>query len=156
MICDACRGLGRVPGTSFEQCPTLCRSCLGTGTIPPNHLHRVVYTTTDADPPPPTGPGQPALPEEPEKEFQPFSINDHINPYIMAEYHQHPDGSFIWWRRGTGDNMELMNVQARHKRKGVGTELFREMLRRLILTPPYATVYGFTRKGNLPAQHWYL
>lgn len=61
----------------------------------------------------------------------------------------------IEWRRGTGDNVELMYLRCTDSRKGYGTALFREILIELTKHPPYHTVYGFTRFSNVPARNFY-
>ncbi len=65
-------------------------------------------------------------------------------------------GGYIVWRRGTGDNVELLHIRA--TRSGMGVHLLRGMLYALRHDPPYGgegTVFGFTREGNMKARHWY-
>lgn len=66
------------------------------------------------------------------------------------------DDGFIGWRWGTGDNVELVDLQVTGvPRSGGGRRLLVEMLRTLKRSPPHATVFGFTRSSNLDAQRFY-
>lgn len=63
---------------------------------------------------------------------------------------------FIGWRWGTGDNVELVDLQVTGvPRTGGGRRLLVEMLRVLKDDPPYCTVFGFTRTSNLDAHQFY-
>lgn len=66
-----------------------------------------------------------------------------------------PDGSYLTWRRGTGENVEITNLKAAEPGHGVGTALLRGLLEQLLADPPYHTVYGFTRTTNEAAQAFY-
>ena len=74
---------------------------------------------------------------------------------VELDYVKTEDG-FIGWRWGTGDNVELVDLQVNGApRTGGGRRLLTEMLRALKASPPYATVFGFTRSPNLDAQRFY-
>lgn len=63
---------------------------------------------------------------------------------------------YIVWRRGTGDNVELLYIKGTEK--GEGYRLFLSMLHALKRDPPYegkGTVFGFTRESNLNAMAFY-
>lgn len=67
------------------------------------------------------------------------------------------ESGIIAWRYGTGGNVELtyLLVKSEVRRDGQGRALFRAMLDELRKSPPYATVYGFTRSGNSVSQDFY-
>lgn len=85
----------------------------------------------------------------------PFSWEHHCEPYgdvcWIADR-----GGYIVWRLGTGQNVEVLHLRAYEPGSGAGRALLREMLARLKVAPPYATVFGFTQLGNLAAQAWYM
>lgn len=64
------------------------------------------------------------------------------------------ENGYIIWRRGTGDNVELLHLRTYEKGKGTGKELLKDMLLSLKARPPYCTVFGFTRVSN-EARGWY-
>jgi RimJ/RimL family protein N-acetyltransferase len=78
-----------------------------------------------------------------------------IDPYCRASYRLLPDGSYIVWRVGTGENVELLHLRVVNQNEGTGTALFRMMLEALRENPPYYTVFGFTRSSNRVAQAFY-
>lgn len=65
------------------------------------------------------------------------------------------DNGYIVWRLGTGENAELLHLRTYAPGKGTGRKLVKAMLSRLVLTPPYATVFGFTRTMNDASQAFY-
>lgn len=77
-------------------------------------------------------------------------IRSDSDTIIMTE-----DGSMIRWRNGTGGNLELTYLKTTVARQGIGRKLFRVLLERNLKSPPYATVYGFTRVANVDAQAFY-
>lgn len=76
-----------------------------------------------------------------------------IAPYGIPYSASLPNG-YIVWRKGTGDNYELLHIRTYVKGKGTGRELLRLMLLSLRKNPPYATVFGFTRVSN-ESKGWY-
>lgn len=79
---------------------------------------------------------------------------EHVEPYRKVEHYQCLNG-YIVWRRGTGGNIEIVHLKTKETRKGTGTHLLKEMLRRLKAHPPYATIFGFSRIGNESAHAFY-
>jgi hypothetical protein len=79
-----------------------------------------------------------------------------IDPYCRASYRLLPDGSYIVWRVGTGENVELLHLKVVNQNEGTGTALFKMMLEALRENPPYHTVFGFTRGYNSVAMEFYL
>jgi hypothetical protein len=77
----------------------------------------------------------------------------HVVPFTQVASFESEDG-YVVWRRGTGDNVELLHL--RSYRPGAGTRLLRVMLTRLKDDPPYATVFGFCLRSNPKAQEFYL
>jgi GNAT superfamily N-acetyltransferase len=69
--------------------------------------------------------------------------------------HESDEDGVIGWRWGTGDNVELTHLRATQNRNGHGRRLLVGMLLALRAEPPYCTVFGFTRTGNLVAQEFY-
>lgn len=82
-------------------------------------------------------------------------LAERISPYRYVQYIYDPDKGYIVWRRGTGDNMELLHIRTFEKRKGYGRELFYRMLDELRRHPPYFSMFGFTIVGNKEAQAFY-
>lgn len=77
-----------------------------------------------------------------------------VAPFTKVWMVQRPNG-YIVWRRGTGDNVELLHLRTFSPGKGTGRELVKAMLKKLLDRPPYATVFGFTRTVNLASQEFY-
>jgi hypothetical protein len=82
-----------------------------------------------------------------------LDLDADVRPYQAVHYHRGPEG-YIVWRRGTGGNVELLHLHANEP--GGGKRLLAAMLSRLLDCPPYATVFGFTRAGNVRGQQFYL
>lgn len=78
----------------------------------------------------------------------------HVDPYRRIGYVSR-DGGYIVWRTGTGGNVEVLHLKADPPMRGTGTSLLREMLLTLESDPPYATVFGFTRVGNMAGRAFY-
>lgn len=82
-------------------------------------------------------------------------IARYVVPFKGLE-HVYQDGAgFIAWRRGTGDNVELLHIRTFESGKGHGRRLFYQMLDRLADRPPYYSIFGFTRVSNAEAQAFY-
>lgn len=77
-----------------------------------------------------------------------------VEPYQKVCYVELETG-YIVWRRGTGDNIELLHLQAFVHRQGIGRLLVRTMLDKLKDDPPADTVFGFTRISLLDAVAFY-
>jgi GNAT superfamily N-acetyltransferase len=78
----------------------------------------------------------------------------YIEPFTSVDYIYDQRG-FIVWRRGTGDNVELLHIRTFELRKGYGYDLVREMVERLKVNPPRHCVFGFTWAGNREASAFY-
>ncbi len=67
------------------------------------------------------------------------------------------DVGYIVWHTATGDNVEMLFIEAKEPRKGHGTELYRRMVMRIVetKTEPYHSLYGFRRTGNAEAEGFY-
>lgn len=83
-----------------------------------------------------------------------IDIQKVIKPFIGVHLLENTNG-YIAWRRGTGDNVELLHLKTFSSGKGTGRELVKAMLNKLKENPPYATVFGFTRSVNMEAQRFY-
>ena len=82
------------------------------------------------------------------------TLRERVIPFQKVSYFDDEDG-YIVWRRGTGDNVELLHIKATELRHGIGKRLLREMLKRLNKRPPYCTVFGFTRIENKISHAFY-
>lgn len=67
----------------------------------------------------------------------------------------HNEKGHIVWRRGTGDNVELLHIRVNDQRRGYGNELVKQMILQLQNDKPYSTVFGFTRTNNEVAINFY-
>lgn len=80
----------------------------------------------------------------------------YLKPYSKPRYLFYPDRGFIVWRLGTGENVELLHIKTQETRKGQGRGLLYEMLEELKSSPPYHSIFGFTRVSNQRAIDFYL
>lgn len=88
------------------------------------------------------------------QEWKGFDFEKHVKPYMEMGYVEDKEG-YIVWRTGTGGNVELLHLKVREVRKGHGRRLFKEMLRGLVVRPPYETVFGFVLEDNHVARSFY-
>lgn len=84
-----------------------------------------------------------------------FDYAAHVARFSQASHHATNEG-YIVWRRGSGDNVELLHIRAYRKQQGVGKRLLLHMVKELQNDPPYKTVFGFTRISNDAARAFYL
>lgn len=81
-------------------------------------------------------------------------LQQKVYPYRKIDYYR-DDTGYIVWRRGTGDNVELLHIHVYQRGKGHGKLLFHNMLKQLAGQPPYWSVFGFTRVSNQEARNFY-
>lgn len=81
-------------------------------------------------------------------------LSRYVEPFTNVFRHEEDNG-FIVWRRATGDNVELLHIKTYQPGLGTGRVLVLAMLQSLLLTPPYDSVFGFTRVCNSGAQSFY-
>lgn len=81
--------------------------------------------------------------------------SEYICPYQSVRYIYRRGEGFIAWRRGTGDNVELLHIKTLVKKQGIGRKLVYAMLEYLRECPPYHSVFGFTRVDNEEARAFY-
>lgn len=62
------------------------------------------------------------------------------------------DIGFIAWQMSTGENVEIMFIEVAEKKIGYGTELVRQMLKRI---NPYNSVFVFRLATNIEAGEFY-
>ena len=86
--------------------------------------------------------------------MKPTEACKYIHPYRHVPHITLSNG-FIVWRRGTGDNVELLHIKTYVPGQGTGRELVIAMLNCLKSNPPYCTVFGFTRTCNEGSQKFY-
>ena len=79
----------------------------------------------------------------------------YVYPFDAVQYLYKPELGFIVWRFGTGENVELLHVRSAEPRQGQGRQLVYRMLDYLRATPPYYSVFGFTRVSNTRAIQFY-
>jgi ribosomal protein S18 acetylase RimI-like enzyme len=77
-----------------------------------------------------------------------------IKPFIGVHFIEHENG-YIVWRMGTGYNIELLHLKTYVPKQGTGHQLIKAMLTKLKESPPYQTVFGFTRHNNYNSQKFY-
>lgn len=77
-----------------------------------------------------------------------------IEPFNQCSWISSING-YIVWRTGTGLNIELLHIRSYLKGIGIGRRLVYDMLRSLKSSPPYHSVFGFTRSSNTEAQRFY-
>lgn len=82
-------------------------------------------------------------------------FNNYVKPFQDVKALYDPNKGFIVWRLGTGRNVELLHIRAFALRQGYGRTLFHRMLYALEETPPYYSVFGFTRVTNTRAAAFY-
>ena len=79
----------------------------------------------------------------------------YVEPFERVYHHYSPEKGFIVWRFGTGRNIELLHIRSFALRKGFGRQLMYKMLDALVDSPPYFSVFGFTRVSNERAAGFY-
>jgi ribosomal protein S18 acetylase RimI-like enzyme len=62
------------------------------------------------------------------------------------------DYGYIVWREGTGNNIELLFIETRERRKGYGRLLFDEMKKEI---RPYNSIFVFHLASNIGAGTFY-
>lgn len=73
-----------------------------------------------------------------------------VAPFEGVSFYENENG-YIAWRRGTGDNVELLHIRVYVTQKGHATKLLKEMVKQLSHHPPYHSVYVFVLANNHPA-----
>lgn len=78
----------------------------------------------------------------------------YVSRFQDVDYYSNDNG-FIVWRKGTGNNTELLHIKTYVPGQGTGRQLVLRMLAMLRYAKPYCTVFGFTRSCNLNSQKFY-
>jgi ribosomal protein S18 acetylase RimI-like enzyme len=78
---------------------------------------------------------------------------DKYNKFSELHVLENPHG-YLAWRYGTGDNVEIFDIEVNEKMKGHGTQLIGILLETLKGNPP-DIVFGFTKQNNSIAQKFY-
>lgn len=86
-------------------------------------------------------------------QYGPAFVFHRVVPFEGVNWIHEPVIGCIAWRRGSGDNVELLHVYSFSP--GGGREMLQRLAWRLESTPPYYSVYGFTRVENVKAQEFY-
>lgn len=84
-----------------------------------------------------------------------WARENYVDPFRDLDYDYVEGVGIIVWRAGTGGNVELLHVRAAEIRRGHGRRLFYRMLRQLEESPPYHSIFGFTRVSNHRAREFY-
>ena len=78
-----------------------------------------------------------------------------------VDYLYDPEVGYIVWRTGTGENLEILFIEAAKPQNGFGTELVRQMVKRMVQElerlgqNPYHSVFAFRLQGNQAAARFY-
>jgi ribosomal protein S18 acetylase RimI-like enzyme len=80
-----------------------------------------------------------------------------LSIYSEAEYIYDPDLGYIAWHFSTGGNIEMLFIEAAEVGKGLGSELYRQMLRQLQSSKekPYHSMFAFRLESNTVAGKFY-
>jgi len=78
-------------------------------------------------------------------------LKKRFKEYGKIDYIYWPEGYMVW-RIGTGDNIEILFIEVSEKRKGMGTKLFKEFLKRI---NPYHSVFVFHLASRKDAEKFY-
>lgn len=76
-----------------------------------------------------------------------------IKGYTGCQYYYHPEIGYIAWQCSTGDNIEIVFIEAKQKGQGNGIRLIKEMLKKV---QPYHSIFVFRRANNITAKHFYI
>lgn len=86
-----------------------------------------------------------------EMNFEEF-YGHYVKPYLDMDYIFVPEEGYVAWRRGTGENVEVLHIRAFKTGRGLGVLLAQAMIYELKKNPPYYSVFGFGLASNLPPQ----
>jgi ribosomal protein S18 acetylase RimI-like enzyme len=70
-------------------------------------------------------------------------LKKYILPFLKINYVFWPTKGFIVWRKGTGENIELLHIRTFDSNKGYAKQLVKEMIKRIQKNPPYYSIFGF-------------
>ena len=86
-----------------------------------------------------------------------LELKDKLAIHGDAEYIYDPEVGYLSWHVSTGGNIETLYMEAKERRKGYGTELYRRMVQRLIdnKQEPYHSVFCFRLGMNDAAKLFY-
>ena len=84
-------------------------------------------------------------------------LAERLKGYDALDVIYDDDVGYIVWHLATGDNVEMLFIEAAEKGKGHGTELYRMMVRKIVedRAEPYHSLYGFRRSDNREAAWFY-
>lgn len=84
-------------------------------------------------------------------------LMERVGPYKTLYRIFDEDVGYIVWRLGTGDNIEVLFIEAKEPGKGYGKELFRRMVRSIESNKrqPYHSVYVYRLGANELARRLY-
>jgi len=84
-----------------------------------------------------------------------FEVKSRLTQYRGAQWLYRSYG-YIAWQISTGENIEIVLIEAAEKRLGHGQALWKELCQHLILTtPPYNSVFTYHRWANQEAEKFY-
>lgn len=78
-------------------------------------------------------------------------LKQRMKEYKGAEY-LYTDYGYIAWQMSTGENVEIIFIEASEKRKGYATQLLREFVKRV---KPYNSIFVFRLASNEEAGNFY-
>lgn len=79
-------------------------------------------------------------------------LKQRMAQYIGAEYIYIEDVGYIAWQMSTGENIEIIFIEAKEKNKGHGKMLVKQMCERI---KPYHSVFVFRLASNECAGEFY-
>jgi GNAT superfamily N-acetyltransferase len=84
-------------------------------------------------------------------------LKGRLEDYGAAEYIYDPDVGYIAWHHSTGENIELLFIEAAEIGTGLGISLFRRMVDHLKSRneKPYHSVFAFRLASNKLAENFY-
>ena len=82
---------------------------------------------------------------------------DRLSGYESPTLIYDPDVGYIVWHFTTGDNLEVLFIEAKEPGKGQGIQLYKRMIKVIEKTKrlPYHSVVGYRRSQNELAQRFY-
>ena len=83
-----------------------------------------------------------------------FELEDKMEKFTEVNYLFFKESGHLIWKYGTGGNVEIFDIEAYEKGKGIGKKLVKGLVDKLKENPPHS-IFGFTAKKNINAQGFY-
>ena len=84
-------------------------------------------------------------------------FEERLHPYKDAQSFYDSQIGYIAWHYSTGDNIEVLYIEAAVSGLGLGGELYRRMVQQLLANGerPYHSIFGYRLKSNKVAEKFY-